>query len=97
MLGGRAAILEGDIIFVLTGQVKLRVSLRTFDTVTSKTTSKPFSDDAPQKTHCATGSRASVAVDLKHDMTKEREETPHPTPKKKKKRETPHCVTCDQE
>ena len=62
--------------------------------LTSKTTSKPFSDDTPQKTHCAIGSRTSVAVDLRHDMTKERDETPHPTTKKKEG--NPAFFDCDQ-
>ena len=79
VLSGRTTVLEGDIILILviTNQDNRCVAYLV-GLLTSKTTLKPFSDDAPQNTHFAIGSRMSVAVELRHAIVKaRRNKTPH--------------------
>ena len=73
VLSGGTTVLEGDIILILviTNQ-NHRCVIYLVGLLTSKTMLKPFSDDAPQKTHFSIGSRMSVAVELRHAMVKAR-------------------------
>ena len=75
MLGSRTTVLEGDIALVLIKCIKQHSNLYPVTLLTSKTMSKSFSDDAPQKRHCAIGSRTSTTVDPQHSMAKAREGT----------------------
>lgn len=77
VFGGGTTVLEGDIVLILiiTNQSH-RCVAHSAGPPTSKTTLKPFSDDAPQKTHFAIGSRMSVAVELRHAMVKARRKSP---------------------
>ena len=73
VLSGGTTVLEGDIILILViTHQNYRCVARFSGLLTSKTMLKPFSDDAPQKTHFAMGSRMSVAVDLRHAMVNAR-------------------------
>ena len=77
VLCSRTTVLEGDVVLILAieNQPHCPVVHSVDRPLTSKTTLKPLSGDAPQKTHFAMGSRTSVAVDLQHDIVKTKRKT----------------------
>jgi len=79
VLSGGTTVLEGDIILILVIKNQdNRCVVYLAGLLTSKMTLKPFSDDAPQNTHFAIGSRMSVAVELRHAIVKAgMNKTPH--------------------